>query len=76
MAAAGLALGARQRVLLTGLRVQKDRKVTADLTEAERQHLVGGCTDDDIILFGDRQPEQAVPHGTTDLVNLHESIIP
>ena len=76
MPAASLALGAGQRMLCVGLRMQKHRKVAAHLAKAEREHLVGRRSDDDIILFGDRQPEQAVAHGTTNLVDLHGSIIP
>jgi hypothetical protein len=67
----GLALGARQRILLVGGRVQEDRKVLADGPEASGQHLFGGRPDDHVVTILDRQAEQFVANRPTDGKDLH-----
>ena len=64
----GLALGARQGVLVLGLRMEKDRKVLSDLLETAGQKFIGCRADHDEIALADRAPEQAVAHGTADQI--------
>jgi len=71
VAAAGLALGACQRHLLAGLRVQEDRKVTAHRAVAGRQQLLRRAADGDPVAVTKRQAQQAVAHGAADDIELH-----
>jgi hypothetical protein len=51
----GLALGAGQRILLVGIRVQEHRKILADRPEAARQQIVRRGADHHPVAFPDRQ---------------------
>ena len=53
-----LALGSRQRVLLMGLRVEKDRKILAHRRESERQHLFR-CRADHVVAILTSRPSNA-----------------
>ena len=68
----GLALGARQRIFLMGLRMQEHRKIAADRAEALLHHLFGCGADDDVIPVLHRQAEHLVTHRTADNVDFHE----
>ncbi|OQC08585.1 MAG: hypothetical protein BWX79_01620 [Alphaproteobacteria bacterium ADurb.Bin100] len=71
VAARGLALGARQRVLLAGLRMQEDREILAHRQVAQRAHLLGRGADDHPVPVLDRQAQQLVAHRSTHPINLH-----
>ena len=66
-----LALGARERVLLVGLRMQEHREILADGLEAEPLHLLRGRADDDVVAVLHRQAEQLVAHGAADDIGFH-----
>ena len=66
-----LALGAGQRVFLVGLGVQKDGEVFAHGRKAARGHGFGCRANDHPVGVMKRTLQQAVAHGTADLVNLH-----
>ncbi len=70
--AAALALGSRERVLGVRLRMQKDRKVAPDRTEALRLHRFRRCADDDIVVVRDGPAEQLVAYRAADAIDLHE----
>ena len=72
VAVARLALGARERVFLAGVRMQEHREVTPDRAKAAREHLFGGAADHDPVAVLDRQPEQGVAHRPADNVGLHQ----
>jgi hypothetical protein len=76
VAAARLALGARERVFLFGLGMQKHREVLADLHVAEIAHLGRAAADDDPVALAHGQPEQLVANRAAHLVDVHASIIP
>ena len=71
VAAADLALGARERVFVAGCRMQEDREVLADAPIALREQLVGRRADDDPVALLDRQAEQGVAYRAADLVDFH-----
>ena len=71
VAAADLALGARERVFVAGARMEKDGEVLADAPVALREQLVGRSADDDPVALLDRQAEQGVAYRPADLVNFH-----
>ena len=57
IAAATLALGARQGIFLTSLRVQEYRKIGAYRAITEFQHLFCAGVDHDLVVFGDGMVE-------------------
>ena len=71
VAAAALALGARERVFLVRLRMQEHREILADGLEAEPFHLFRRGADDHVVLVLQRQPEQPVAHRAADYIGLH-----
>ena len=66
VAAAGLPLGARQRVLLSSAGVQEHRKVRADRPEAGGNHRLRRRADDDVIAVADRHAQQPVADRAAD----------
>ena len=76
VARSDLALGARQRVLLAGSRMQEHREILADAPVAFALELFGRRADDDPVALLDRQAEQRVTYGAADLIYLHGRIIP
>lgn len=72
VAVAGLALGARERVFLVGVRMQEDREVAADRAEAAREHLVGRAADHHPVTILHRQAEQGVAHRPAHDIGLHQ----
>ena len=74
IAARGLALGARERVLLLRFRVQEHREILADRLVAELHHLLGRRADHDVVAVLHRQPEQLVAHRAADGVDLHDGV--
>jgi hypothetical protein len=75
IAAAGLAFGPRQCVLLAGLRMQEYRKILADRLVAEAAQVVRARADDDVVAIADRQAEQAVTHRAADEIDFHGGIM-
>lgn len=71
IATAGLALGARQRVFLTGFRVQEHREITTHGGVAQRLHLRGRGADHHPVAVAGRTLQQAVAHGAADKIDLH-----
>ncbi len=71
VAAPALALGARERVLLLGLRVEKHREVGAHGLEALRGHLFGRGANDHVVAVFDRQAQKLVAYGAADEINFH-----
>ena len=55
IAAAVLALGSRERVLLVRVGMQEDGKVAADRTKAGRQHDLGRRAHHDVVVIGHRR---------------------
>jgi hypothetical protein len=70
IAHAVLALGARQRIFLMGLGVQKHRKVAPHGHEAARAHLLRRGADHHPVRVVDGQAQQCIAHGTAYLENL------
>ena len=67
----GLALAARERVLLVGFGMQKHRKVAPDLAIAEPLELLARAADDDPVALLHRQAEQLVSNRSADQIHLH-----
>jgi hypothetical protein len=65
------ALEPRQRVLLVGCGVQKNRKVAPDLPIIQAQQLFAGATDHHPIALLYSQAEQGVPNGSANQIHLH-----
>ena len=65
VAASGLALGARQRVLLVGVRMQEHREVRADRPEALRHHVFRRGADHHVVAVLHRMTEQGVADGAS-----------
>ena len=68
----GLALGARERVFLLRLWMQKDREVAPHRQKAGVDHLLGRGADDDPVAIVHRRPEQRVAHRAADHVKPHQ----
>ena len=68
IALAALALGASQRILLAGLRVQEDRKVLANRTEAGIQHDFRRGADNHPIVIAEGMAQQLITHSAADQV--------
>ena len=66
-----LALGAGERHLFAGLRMQKDREVAPDRPVAQGKQFLGARADDDPIAIVHRHAEQAVAHRAADDIGLH-----
>ena len=73
VAARGLALGPRQRVLFARARVQEHREVATHGQETLGHHLLGRGPHHDPVAILHRQAEQAVAHRAADHVNLHRA---
>ena len=67
---AGLALGARQGVLLVGHGVQEDREVTPHRPEAAAAHLLRGGAHHHPVVVVDRPAQARVAHGAPHAVDL------
>ena len=76
VAAAALALGARERVFLVGLGVQEDGKVAAHGLVALGDHFFGRGADHDPVAVMDRAAEQMVAHRAADHENLNGTHAP
>ena len=71
VAARGLALGARQRVFLGGLRMQEHREVAPDLFESGRQHRLDAFAHHHVIAVAAFDAEQAIADRAADEIALH-----
>ena len=71
----GLALGARERVLFAGFRVQEYGKIAADLAVAEVHHLLRRRADHDPVAFADRPAEQLVANRAADQIDFHRIML-
>src|SRR6185369_78263 len=71
VAGSGLALGARERVLLARRRIEEDGKVASDGDVAGGAQLFGIGADDDPVAIAARQSEQLVTHCAADEIALH-----
>ena len=69
-----LALGARQRVFLVGVRVQKDREILAHGLVALFGHLLRRGAGDDPVHILNRAAEQPVAHRAADAPDLHRRL--
>ncbi len=56
------AFGTGEGILLLGFGVKKHREVTTDLGKTQRQHLLHGGADHQMIPVALRQSQQAIPH--------------
>jgi hypothetical protein len=74
VAARDLALSARKRVLLVGLRMQEHREILAHRFVAEAHHLLRRAPDHHIVAVCHRQAEQLVAHRSADSVDFHASL--
>ena len=70
-----LALGARQRVFLLGLRMQEHGEVAAHRPVTGVQHLLRRRTDYHPVMVAHRPAEQAVTHATSDGKDLHAASV-
>jgi hypothetical protein len=68
-----LPLGARKRVFLVRLRMQKHGEILADRFKALRRHLLGGGADHDVIAVLNRQAEHVIADRTAHGVDVHRS---
>jgi hypothetical protein len=64
--AAGLAFGARQRVLLAAARMQEDRKILADGPIALRHECFGRGADHHVIAIHHRSTQQSIANRAAD----------
>ena len=71
VAAPGLALGARERIFLIGLRMQEDREILADRAESQPHHLLGIAAYHHVVMVLDRQAKQLVSHRAAYAIDLH-----
>src|SRR5262249_3210379 len=76
VAGSGLALGARQRVLLVRLRMQEHREVFPDRAESGGNHLLRRRPDHDPVAIAVSATEQVVAHASTDDEDLHVACTP
>ena len=67
----GLAFGAREGVLVVGLRMQKYREVAADRLETLVHQRFRRGTYNHEVTICDRQPEQFISHRAADAVDFH-----
>ncbi|MNP27141.1 hypothetical protein D3C76_1200320 [compost metagenome] len=72
VAAAALALGAGQGVLLAGPWMQEHREIGAHRAEAAFEHVIGAGADHHPVDIGHRPAEQPVANRTANFVYLHE----
>ncbi len=68
-----LALGAGQRVLLAGLRMQKHREITAHLAIAEIDHRLGRRPHHHPVALAHRAAEQLIADRAADQIYVHGS---
>ena len=68
---AAFALGAREGVLLAGVRMQKHGEIVAHRFETLVHQLLRRGADHYPVSFLDRQPEQLIAHGTAYQINVH-----
>jgi len=73
VAATALALGARERVFLLCLRVEKNREVPPHRAEPPREHGFRGFTDHHPVAILDRKAEQCVANRTAHHKGTHQS---
>ena len=71
VAAPGLALGARQRVLLATLRVQEHREILAHRTETRGKHVLGRAAHHHPVALAYGASEQPVAHRPAHQVGVH-----
>lgn len=65
-----LAFGTGEGMLLLGFGVKKHGKVATDLGKAQRQHLLHGGADHQIIPVALRQSQQAIPYCAPNQISL------
>ena len=75
VARAGLALGARERVLLARVRMQEDGEVAADRQIAEGEQLAGIGADDDPVAIAHRATEQSITNRAAHEITLHRCVL-
>lgn len=66
-----LALEARQRVFLVGLRMQEDREFAPHFAKIVTQQLFTRCADHDPVALFHGQAQQAVSNRTANQIHLH-----
>jgi ABC-type uncharacterized transport system YnjBCD ATPase subunit len=76
VAVAGLALGARQRVLLAGIRMQEHREILADRPVAAGEQLIRRGADHDVVVVDHRPSQQFVADRAADQIDAHGRILP
>jgi hypothetical protein len=76
VAAAGLALGARQRMFLAGIRMQEYREVLAHGAESQCFHLRLGGADHHPVPVAGHQAQQRITNRATDEIDLHAHMMP
>ena len=64
------AFGTGEGILLLGFGVKKHGKVATDLGKAQRQHLLHGGADHQMIPVALRQSQQAIPHCAPNQISL------
>jgi hypothetical protein len=72
IAASALALGARQRVFLARVRMQKNREVATDGTEPFSDHFFRCRTHDHVVTIRNRPTEELVAHRAPHTIDFHE----
>src|SRR6185437_10648118 len=65
----GLALGARERVFLAGVRVQEHGEILADRLVTQRQHVFWRRTDHHVVAIEVRAAQQLVAYRASDQVH-------
>jgi hypothetical protein len=75
IAASGFAFGARLRIFLARLRMQKHREILADRRVALAQQFVRRRADDDVVAILHRNAEQTIAHRAADEISLHPRIM-
>ncbi len=76
VAAAGLALGAGQRVFLAGVGMQEHREIAAHGLVALRVHLRLGGPDHDPVAVAGSMLQKAVAHRAANQIDLHAAMMP
>jgi hypothetical protein len=66
-----LALGTRQGIFLTRLRMQEHWKIAAHRPETVGEHLLGAGAHDHPIDIGNRYTQQAVANRSANFIDLH-----
>lgn len=71
IAGPGFPLGARQCVLLFGIRVQENGEISADLRVSRRDHLFGRTADHHPVIFMVRVAQKGVADGAAYAEDFH-----